>query len=91
MIVIDKQFTLINSMINDLYTTLEKHDEKEDSDFSFLRLGVLIWKHNVYNKSSKVLMKVAKGLFKSYLKSIKTEIMLAKTPNSQESMENQKE
>jgi hypothetical protein len=63
-IIIDKQFTNVNSVLNELYVHLEKHDEKEDSDFSFLRLGVLIWKHNVYNKSSKVIMKLSKGLFK---------------------------
>jgi hypothetical protein len=72
---LDEQFQIINSIINEVYDSFEKNDDKEDTPFSIIKLGMVFWRQRVFNKNAKLLHKSSKALFKNYLKCVKAEIV----------------
>jgi hypothetical protein len=60
----DEEFSIINSIVNEIYSSIEKTDNKEDYPFSIIKLGMTIWRYRVFKKISKALFKASKGLLK---------------------------
>jgi len=57
---IDEEFEHINWIINDLYDSVEKEDDKEDYPFSILKMGLITWRYNVKKPNQKTLFKSVK-------------------------------
>ncbi len=61
---LDEEFQIINQLINSIYGSIEKDDDKSDYQFSILKLGMINWRYRVYKKNFKELHKASKGLLK---------------------------
>jgi hypothetical protein len=59
---LDEEFYTINQIVNSIYGTVEKADDKEDYPFSILKLGMINWRYRVYKKNISALHKSTKTL-----------------------------
>ncbi|CDW75481.1 UNKNOWN [Stylonychia lemnae] len=88
---LDEEFQSLNQIVNDLYNTIEKNDDKEDYQFSILKMGCIVWKHIVQKTNRKQMLKSVKVIFKSIRKDLKNKMMknsLQKKSSSQDSDKN---
>ena len=63
---LDEEFSVINEIINSIYRSLNKDDDKEDYPFSILKLGMINWRYRVYKKNFKALHKSTKTLITQF-------------------------
>lgn len=45
---LDEEFLTLSQIVNDIYSAVEKDDDKEDYPFSILKLGLITWKQLVF-------------------------------------------
>ncbi len=50
----------MSTIINSLYNTVEKEDDKEDIPFSILKMGLIIWRYTVFKPNEKMILKSVK-------------------------------
>lgn len=48
---LDEELSGVSSVVNSVYSGVEKDDDKDDTPFSFLKLGNILWRYRVYKKN----------------------------------------
>jgi len=62
-------------VVNEVYSRLEREDDKEDLGFSVLKLGMVLWRYRVYKRSQAQLQKACTSNLKQLLRHLKVQMM----------------
>jgi hypothetical protein len=61
---LDSDFQPFNALVNRIYSSLEKDDDKDDYPFSILKMGMVIWRYRVYKRVQKQVLKASEVVVK---------------------------
>ncbi len=65
---LDSEMHGINSVVNHIYSGIERDDDKEDYKFSILKMGLVIWRYRVFKRAQKQILKAAENNIKQFLR-----------------------
>lgn len=65
----------INEVVNRIYGGIEKDDDKEDYQFSILKMGLVIWRYRVFKRAQKQILKATESSVRQFFRLIKIQMM----------------